>query len=257
VICSPTKFHISQALLAAQTGTHLFIEKPLSYNMDGTEELEQEVAAKKIICMVGCNMRFHHGPAMVKNLMEEGRIGTVKHAEIYTGSFLPNWRPQQDYRKSYSADPLQGGAVLDCIHEIDLALWYLGSAVLEHAVVKPATSIGLAVDGTADITLKHKSGAMSQVHLSFTEPEYKRFCIVTGTNGVIKWDIRDNCVLLFSQKGEVSASYPEPRGYEFNWAYQEEISHFFRAIVQKTKPYGSLAEAKNALHIALQSRQCL
>lgn len=253
-ICSPTKHHVSQALRAARAGAHLFIEKPLSHTREGIGDLMREVRERNLTCMVGCNMRFHHGPATVKRLLREGRIGSVRRAEICTASFLPHWRPAQDYHESYSADPEQGGAILDCIHEIDLALWYLGPATLLRARTEPATPIGLAVEGSADLVLQHASGAVSTVHLSFMEREYQRLCIIEGTEGSVTWDIREKKVGIRDSGGNVTAVFEEPPGYDLNRMYGDELEHFFSCIAQKRLPFGNLEEARQALDLALGAR---
>ncbi|MDD3896383.1 MAG: Gfo/Idh/MocA family oxidoreductase [Candidatus Peribacteraceae bacterium] len=253
--CGPTITHVPQALEAAKTGAHVFIEKPLSHTPERIDELQEETAKRNRACMVGCNMRFHPGPAMVKKLLDEGRIGKILEAEVYTGSYLPNWRPQQDYKKSYSADPAQGGAVLDCIHEIDLALWYFGPAKIAQATTQSAATIGLPeIDGTADINLVHEGGMKSHVHLSFTEPEYRRFCAITGTKGSIRWDFTEKIVEVKNRDGKIVDSFAEPENWEPNDMYIDEMKHFLECIETQQAPRRNLAEANAALQIALQAR---
>lgn len=255
-ICSPTKYHIDQSLLAAKKNAHLFIEKPLAADEEHTDDLLQEVQKRNLVCMVGCNMRFHHGPATVKRLIDEGAIGSIISATVSTGSYLPNWRPQQDYRKSYSADPLQGGAILDCIHEIDLALWYAGPARLTACQTQSAAEIGLPeVVGTADLTLAHASGATSSVHLSFTEQVYKRSCLITGERGTIHWDITKKEVEVCNAGGAIIALEYEPENYDMNQMYIDEIRHFLQCCQNHDAPQGNLAEASSALHIALAAKR--
>lgn len=251
-LCSPTRLHVPQALAAVRANAHVFIEKPLSHTMESIEELQREVEERECICMVGCNMRFHPGPAKVKELMDTGVIGKAKQATVYTGSYLPDWRPQQDYKKSYSADPAQGGAILDCIHEIDLALWFLGPATLTGTQVKPATSIGLAVEGTADLTLRHAGGRTSAVHLSFIEKKYRRFCTIIGTEGSIHWDFGEERVVIRDRSDTETATYPT--GGDINRMYMEEISHFLHCCEKHCQPPGNMAEARAALEIALEAR---
>ena len=76
---------------------------------------------------VGCNLRFLPSLQRLKDLIAQGVIGRIVRASFEAGQWLPDWRPRQDYRKSYSADPDSGGGVLfDLIHEIDAAYWILG-----------------------------------------------------------------------------------------------------------------------------------
>ena len=254
-VFSPTKCHIPQAIAVAAQGKHLFIEKPLSHTTDGLDDLQRIVKENHLTCMIGCNMRFHFGPATVKRLLEQGKIGTPVHAEVYTGSYLPDWRPKTDYRRSYSADPAQGGAILDCIHEIDLAQWYLGPAKLMKCALKQADALGIPVEGTADLKLHHATGAISNVHLSFMEKEYQRFCAIEGTEGSLFWDIHKKIVEVKDVSGHVRESVPEPAGYDINQMYIDELGHFLACIASGAVPVGNLTEAIGVLSVALQARK--
>ena len=47
---------------------------------------------------------------------------------VLCGSYLPSWRKNIIYNKSYSSDKKKGGGVLlDLSHEIDYITWILGS----------------------------------------------------------------------------------------------------------------------------------
>ena len=168
-ITSPSNLHVDHALLAAGHNCHLFVEKPLSHNLSGVDDLLQQVKSRGLTNMVACNMRFHPGPIQIKEWLEQNAVGEILAARLHTGSYLPTWRPWQDYHQSYSASPDWGGAVLDCIHETDLALWLLGNAEVLASVTRSATSIGLQTDGLAEIILCHDSGVLSSLHLNFMQ----------------------------------------------------------------------------------------
>src|SRR5438309_1263907 len=104
-IATPTQFHIEQAIEAAKAGCDLFIEKPLSHSLARCTELVELAEKNALITLVGCNMRFHLGPFRIKGLLEDQAIGRVLAARLQCGSYLPAWRPHQDYRTSYSASP--------------------------------------------------------------------------------------------------------------------------------------------------------
>ena len=109
VVTAPSQAHVEVALAAARANCHLFIEKPLSHSLDGLDALLWETRQRRLITMVGCNMRFHPGPLQVKQWLDAGVVGQVLSARLHTGSYLPRWRPQQDYRQSYSASPCGAG----------------------------------------------------------------------------------------------------------------------------------------------------
>ncbi len=256
-VCSPTKFHVNQALAAAKTGAQLFVEKPLNHTMEGVDALKKEVDARSLICMVGCNMRFHHGPSTVKKLLDSGVIGTVRDAEVrvlfdFTGRADIKGNLKR-IRATYNADPAQGGAIRECVHEIDLALWYFGPGALKRASKIPARRIGIPeVEGEASLRIRHESGVDCHVHLSFMHPEYKRGCDIRGSKGSIRWDFTENIVHVTGTDGHLEALYPAPQSYAMNQMYLDEILHFFACIKSGVQPMGNLHEASEALAMALK-----
>lgn len=254
-VCSPTALHMPQAIRAVEAGAHVFLEKPLSHTTERAEELRKKAERGRRIVMTGCNMRFHPGPTTVKRLLASGVIGTPIAARIMYSGYLPAWRPQQDYRKSYSASPEQGGVVLDCIHEIDLALWYFGPGTVVGASVLPALSIGLETDGLAEMLIKHEAGVLSSIHVNFIEQGMRRGCHILGKNGALSWDFTRGSVQQIGEAGKVTSEFKQPENWTPNQMYMDELQHFLDAVEQGKTPFGSLDEALQALTIALAVRR--
>ena len=60
----------------------------------------------------------------VKNNVD---LSKVYSARAISSSYLPDWRPGQDYRTTYSAHKDMGGGVsIDLIHEWDYLSWLFG-----------------------------------------------------------------------------------------------------------------------------------
>ena len=254
IIAAPTQLHLQLALAVARHGAHIFIEKPLSYSMEGLKLLEAEAGQRDLITMVGCNMRFHPGPATVYRLLEEQAIGTPLCARLQTSSFLPRWRPRQDYRKSYSASPDSGGAILDCIHEIDLANWYFGPGIVLASAILPATSLGLTTDGAAEILISHDSGVLASVHVNFMQCDYRRSCQIAGTRGTIYWDFATRRVEMFGEDGTLRQRFAEPDGWEVNQMYVDEVAYFLQCVVRRQQTDNTIADARRVLALALDAR---
>lgn len=254
LVAAPSNTHVELALAAARRGCHLFIEKPLSSSTEGLDDLSAEIERCRLVNMVACNMRFHPGPSTVKSLLEAGAIGQVVAARIQTGSYLPTWRPGTDYRASYSASPEWGGAILDCIHEIDLALWYFGPAKLVCAARLPAAAIGLGTDGLAELLLSHSGGVLSNVHLNFVQRDYRRQCQVIGSEGTIYWDYERRHVAVYGPDGERHETLPEPPGWQANQMYMDELAHFLACVESGRQTVNPVADATATLGIALAAR---
>jgi len=254
-VTASTDLHVSLAIQAARHDCHLFIEKPLSHSRDGVDDLCTEVERRGLIAMVACNMRFHPGPAKIKSLLEAGIIGNPIAARIQCGSYLPRWRPQQDYRLSYSASPVHGGIVLDGIHEIDLAVWYFGSAKVAAAVHLPASPIGLDTDGLSEILLYHACGTLSSVHLNFIQRDYRRTCQVIGAQGTIYWDFADTDVRVFGPSGNLVETHRLNADRVVNQMYIDELKHFLSAVEQGVPTSNPLRQSASVLDIALVARE--
>ncbi len=253
LVCSPTDSHVRIAMEAARRSSHLFIEKPLSHALDHLADLRREVRGRRLISMVGCNMRFHFGPATIHKWLSDGKLGEVVSARFHTGSYLPSWRPNQDYRKSYSAGPA-GGAILDCIHELDLALWMVGPARMTGASVRKATAIGLDVDGSAEILLDHDNGAVGSVHLDFVQRNYSRHIEIVGSQGAAQWDFTRRTATLYGPTGTVSETVSEPTGSTPDDMYVAEIREFLNAVKERRQAPNPIEEATRTLRIALAAK---
>jgi len=73
---------------------------------------------------IGYNLRFHPAIQEMHRALQGKR---VLSAHGYIGQYLPDWRPDTDYRKCYSAARALGGGVLrDLSHELDYLFWMLG-----------------------------------------------------------------------------------------------------------------------------------
>ncbi|MCG6538313.1 MAG: Gfo/Idh/MocA family oxidoreductase, partial [Syntrophales bacterium LBB04] len=119
-ITAPTSMHAPLAIMAAEHGCHLFIEKPLSHSLEGLDDLLDVVKKKGVVTLVGCNMRFHPGLKKINSMIEDGSIGKIIAMRVEFGQYLPDWHPLEDYRYGYSARAeLGGGIILDAIHDLE------------------------------------------------------------------------------------------------------------------------------------------
>jgi predicted dehydrogenase len=257
LICTPSHLHTSCALSAAHSSNSvaLFIEKPVAHTLDGLAKLETHCDRRGLITLVGCNMRFHPGPAQIKRWLSEGLIGEVLSARLHTGSYLPAWRPQQDYRTGYSASTEHGGAILDCIHEIDLALWLLGPATLHAALVRPAVSLGLQTDGLAELLFAHTGGASSSIHLNFVQRNYRRSIEIIGSEGSLAWDFTQGAAVHYGPDGDIAQYSPQPAGWNINQMYLDELAYFLCCAASGEPTFNTVSDATQTLSLALQARQ--
>ena len=155
VIAAPAHLHISMAIRAVEAGCHLLIEKPLSTDISGVEDLKRRVLEQRLVAQVGYTFRHHPLVAKVKDEIVQGRWGLPLQLTIVSGQHFPAHRPA--YREVYYArHETGGGAVQDGLtHFLDTAQWWLGSidrltGDMEHLSLK-----GVEVEDTVNVLARH------------------------------------------------------------------------------------------------------
>jgi predicted dehydrogenase len=255
VIATPSYLHLQQALEAVRRGCDLFVEKPLSHRQEGLAELCAEVESRKRVSLVGCNMRFHPGPSAVKKLLEQGSLGKILFARIHAGSYLPAWRPTTDYRDSYAArEETGGGCILDCIHEIDLARWYLGEVQEVLCIAGHLSSLEIATEDVAALVCRHRSGVISEIHLDYVQRTYERGCQIVGENGSVFWDFRCGQVRWYEASSDRWTNVDQPPNWQLNQMYMEEMRHFLECVRTRQRTTQPILEAVVVMQIVFASK---
>ncbi len=84
-IASPNYLHLEMAKAAARAGKHIMCEKPVGRSPDETAEVEYEARKAGVFSFVGFNYRWAPLVQYTKQLIEEGKLGTLTH---YRGRFF-------------------------------------------------------------------------------------------------------------------------------------------------------------------------
>ena len=96
-ITNETVHHIPIAIKLAKVGLDLFIEKPLSNKISNVKTFSKIIKTKKLITLVGCNLRFHRCINEIKNLIDQKVIGDIISVKVECGTYLPDWHPNEYY----------------------------------------------------------------------------------------------------------------------------------------------------------------
>jgi predicted dehydrogenase len=130
VIASPASTHLEFGQIFASHGIPILIEKPLSHKLIGLSDFTSLIADGDMYAKVAYNLRFKPSLQYVRREILSGAIGDVLSVRVEVGQFLPDWRPEIDYRESVSSRAqMGGGALLELSHEIDYVLWIFGTPI--------------------------------------------------------------------------------------------------------------------------------
>ncbi len=244
-ITNPTSEHIDYSLKCARNGCHLFIEKPLSHNLDQTDTLQEIVEERNLVTMVGYNLRFHPVINTIKDKISE--LGEVYYARAVSSSYLPGWRPEQDYRESYSAkEELGGGVVLDLSHEIDYLRWIFGDVENIKSVTGQFSHLEIETEDLCEAIIDFEKITCS-LHLDYFRKDPERKIEVIGENGSIIGDLIENEVQV-NIEGEREET--EKFDIDRDFTYKKELQHFLKKVEQNKETDVDVLEGIKTLELA-------
>jgi predicted dehydrogenase len=256
VIASPSHLHASQAQKLLPRTNGLFVEKPLSHELDGLSDLCAQARLHEVISMVGCNMRFYPTLARMDAMVKQGLLGRPLYARLRFGQHLSLWRPKEDYRKCYSAQKDQGGGIiLDDIHEIDLAVNMFGPMESFQVMGGHLSDLELDVEDFASINLETASGAVVQITMDYLHPAYQRQAEVVGTQGSLTWDEAENILWHIKAPGLSPQKVLELKNYDYHEIYIEETKHFLDCLARGIETVNNLEKAFEVLKLTLAIRE--
>lgn len=255
-VTGPASMHVAISLALARRDIHLFVEKPLSNTLQGVDELIEECRRRGLVLAVGYNLRFFKPLQAMWQALRDGRIGRPTAFRAEVGQYLPDWRPDRDYRTSVSArQALGGGAVLELSHELDYARWLLGEVDSVSAQVGKLSDLDLDVEDTAEILLQFKNGAIGSVHLDMVQRPPRRVCRIIGAKGTLCWDGQSNHVKLYDTATSSWIDLYAGAAADYDDSYLEELRAFLESVEKSTPARVNGDDGRLALEIALAVKQ--
>lgn len=124
VVNTPVQTHFEYARMALEAGKNVIVEKPFTVNVAEAEELVRLAEEKSLFLSVYQNRRFDRDYLQVQKIMNEGKLGSIKEAEIRFDRFRTE--PSGKAHKE-NPDATGSGSLHDLgSHLIDQATQYFG-----------------------------------------------------------------------------------------------------------------------------------
>ena len=245
LISNPTNKHYDTIEKCIEIGCPLMIEKPVLQNTEGYEKLLDKINQKNILTYVACNLRFHPVLIFLRKYVQ-ARKRAINEVNIYCGSYLPDWRPNRNFREIYSANAEMGGGVhLDLIHEIDYCLWIFGNPIKSDSIKRNKSSLAITAVDYAHYDLEY-STFFATVTLNYYRKDAKRRIEILFEDGT--W-------LIDLIKGEITDEKGERIFKEdFNMlnTYTNQLLYFVDCINKNTQPMNNFEEAIKTLRVCTE-----
>ena len=120
-VTNPSQLHHKTLLSVKDKADFFFVEKPVFTEALGSKDLAPFADEKRFY--VACPIRHTRVYGFLREFTPKNKIYC---ARAICSSYLPEWRPGTDYRRTYAAQEGSGGVKLDLIHEFDYLFTLFG-----------------------------------------------------------------------------------------------------------------------------------
>lgn len=249
VVASPSTMHISHASCLLEKSIPVLIEKPLADSMHSIYTAWDTLAANEGLIEVAYCFRFMPSAIELKNLLEKRILGRIHSVLIDIGQYLPDWRPQTDYRNNVSArNELGGGVLLELSHELDYLTWMFGEFDTAYCVASTTGLLEVDVEDRVDAVLVRGDGLVANLHMDFLQRSPCRTCKIIGEYGSITWNLLNNNLTLSSSGVPEKVLY-EDLNFERNNLFIDEVRRFVRVVEGELNPLVGLEQASYVIQL--------
>ncbi len=188
-ICTESGRHGRIALDCIEAGCNIIIEKPIALSLAEADKIIEKAAEKKVKVSTCHQNRFNKSIQKIREAVEENRFGRMLYGTAHI-----RWNRGEDYyrqapwRGTWEQD---GGALMNqCIHNIDLLRWMMGSEITE-------------VVGITD-RLAHDYIDAEDLGIALVRFANGSYGVIEGTTDVYPGNLEET-LYLFGEKGTVKA----------------------------------------------------
>jgi len=230
-ITNPTFLHAETALECIKRNVNLFIEKPISHSLEKLDELEKEIKKRKLFTYVAYNLRFHPVITHLKNVTDQSEKPI--YFSVKCSSYLPNWRPKQDYAKSYSAKKeLGGGVTLDLSHEFDYTSWLFGEIKEIEGYCDKISPLDIDSEDVLDAQVTCNQNIRGHLHLDYFSHRNERKIKIYYNDKYVEGDLIKNYLRIIDKNGKEKITYFK---CDQNETYKKQIQYFFEQYFNKNQ----------------------
>jgi UDP-N-acetyl-2-amino-2-deoxyglucuronate dehydrogenase len=184
ILCTPHPLHAGQGIVAARSGLHVVVEKPMAIEPEDAERLVAAAADAHVVLSVISQRRWYEPVRRVKQAIDGGRLGAPALATVE----VLGWRGPE----YYAMDPWRGtiggeggGVVVNqAVHQLDLLTWFLGPALEVDGWTANVNHPEIEVEDSAVAIVRFAGGALATIIASNAQhPGLHATIHVHGRNG--------------------------------------------------------------------------
>lgn len=224
-ITNPTELHLQTLKQFHDKGEHFFIEKPV-VSISQIENAKQFQTREESVYYVACPLRYSAVIQWIKNNANPSDVISVRSI---SSSYLPDWRPGQDYRDTYSAHKDMGGGVsIDLIHEWDYLTYLFGWPETVYSLIGKKSDLEIDSDDYA-VYIAEFGDKIAELHLDYFGKKTVREVQLFTKKDTLVGDIANNKI-RFLCSGETLDFQEDRDDYQ-----KRELKYFIEQIFEQKK----------------------
>ncbi|MBK9168750.1 MAG: Gfo/Idh/MocA family oxidoreductase [Bryobacterales bacterium] len=247
-VVTPEELHVDPVLTAFAHGKHVFVEKPLAASLDDCRTLLDAAASAGKLLMVGHLLRFETKYAMIRDEVARGGLGSIVSMHARRNRYktlLP------EYGRTHPA-------LENCIHDIDLMLWYAGRAVTRVRGYGRKGTGGKHSDTFWGV-IEFEDGPLAVVETIWLTPAGSGIPLddaftLSGTEGIARLQLHPGALSFWRETGYESPDLAyDPRvANSARGCLRDELAHFCICVAEN-RPSEVLdpRDAMRAVRVAL------
>src|SRR6202158_3850854 len=198
IVTTPSGAHMEPAVVAAEAGKHIVVEKPLEVTLERCDRIIDACDRHKVKLCTIFPSRFGDANQALKMAVDAGRFGRLTLGE----TTCKWWRPQSYYDEGgwKGSKALDGGGALmnQAIHNVDLLSWMMGPVTHIAGFTATLAHKRIEVEDTAVACLRFKNGALGVIQATTSvHPGLPKTIAVHGDKGtavieqddVLRWEL--------------------------------------------------------------------
>ena len=239
MITTPTFTHTSLAVLAAQAGKHIFLEKPMALTLSECDEIIAAAERNGVYLQLGFMRRFDPEFQAAYERIQAGEIGRPMLVKSLThGPGLP---------PTWARDLKTSNGMLAEVnsHDWDCLRWLMGSNFLRvYAEVADFKGLARGVDtpnfyDNAMVTVRFENGGLGSISgVCPCDYGYDARVEVVGEKGILQiGEMKGQAIVVGTDRERglltpIYRTWPE----RFAWGYIREMEHFLGCIRSGNPP---------------------
>jgi len=265
IISLPNFLHFDSIQLSLEKGLDVFVEKPMATNIDESQKILNLVEKSGRKLMIGHCMRFVDAVEKMKNVVDEGRIGSLEIITIesiqngpLSHGLIPKPVPEWWLNPKKSG----GGALIDIgYHMIDLFRFFAGDSKVLFSCLDYKYNLPVE-DGATLILNSYDSSIRGIINVGWFEkmifPKFNFRLIIHGNADFMSTDqlIPKNIYLHAMNEGaknflrRITGRKIHPLSYTYYYEpYYKEMMAFSTCITKDLDPIISAADGLKVMEI--------